>query len=78
MFEHLNDIARNSLKQQNLQKIKSNASNLDDVLTFRVNSALKRRNSVRFVKITSLLQVLNLSAICSKLLSKVLYNLIAQ
>ena len=34
MFEHLNDIARNSLKQQNLQKIKSNASNLDDVLTF--------------------------------------------
>ena len=45
MFEHLNDIARNSLKQQNLQKIKSNASNLDDVLTFRVNSALKKEFS---------------------------------
>ena len=73
MFEHLNDIARNSLKQQNLQKIKSNASNLDDVLTFRVNSALKKEFS-RFVKRISLLQVLNLSAICSKLLSKVLYN----
>ena len=45
MFEHLNDIARNSLKQKNLQKIKSNASNLDDVLTFRVNSALKKEFS---------------------------------
>ena len=42
-FEHLHEIARNSLKQQNLQKIKSNVSNLDDVLTFRVNSALKKR-----------------------------------
>ena len=73
-FEHLHEIARNSLKQQNLQKIKSNASNLDDVLTFRVNSALKRKNSVRFVRIISLLQVLNLNVICSKLLSKVLYN----
>ena len=72
-FEHLHEIARNSLKQQNLQKIKSNASNLDDVLTFRVNSALKK-NSVRFVRIISLLQVLNLNVICSKLLSKVLYN----
>ena len=72
-FEHLHEIARNSLKQQNLQKIKSNASNLDDVLTFRVNSAL-RKNSVRFVRIISLLQVLNLNVICSKLLSKVLYN----
>ena len=72
-FEHFHEIARNSLKQQNLQKIKSNASNLDDVLTFRVNSALKK-NSVRFVRTISLLQVLNLSAICSKLLSKVLYN----
>ena len=44
-FEHLYEIARNSLKQQNLQKIKSNASNLDDVLTFRVNSALKKEFS---------------------------------
>ena len=44
-FEHFNNIARNSLKQQNLQKIKSNASNLDDVLTFRVNSALKKEFS---------------------------------
>ena len=42
-FEHFHEIARNSLKQQNLHKIKSNASNLDDVLTFRVNSALKKR-----------------------------------
>ena len=61
-FEHFHEIARNSLKQQNLQKIKSNASNLDDVLTFRVNSAFKK-NSVRFVRTISLLQVLNLSAI---------------
>ena len=38
------EIARNSLTQ-NLQKIKSNASNLDDVLTFRVNSALKKEFS---------------------------------
>ena len=45
-FEHLHEIARNSLKQQNLQKIKSNASNLDDVLTFRVNSALKKEFSM--------------------------------
>ena len=44
-FEHFNNIARNSLKQQNLQKIKSDASNLDDVLTFRVNSALKKEFS---------------------------------
>ena len=44
-FEHFHEIARNSLKQQNLQKIKSNASNLDDVLTFRVNSALKKEFS---------------------------------
>ena len=44
-FEHLHEIARNSLKQQNLQKIKSNVSNLDDVLTFRVNSALKKEFS---------------------------------
>ena len=58
MFEHLNDIARNSLKRQNLQKIKSNASNLDDVLTFRINGALKK-NLVRFVRRISLLQVLN-------------------
>ena len=72
-FEHLHEIARNSLKQQNLQKIKSNVSNLDDVLTFRVNSAL-RKNLVRFVRTISLLQVLNLNVICSKLLSKVLYN----
>ena len=44
-IDHLYDIARNSLKQQNLHKIKSNASNLDDVLTFRVNSALKKEFS---------------------------------
>lgn len=44
-FEHFHEIARNSLKQQNLQKIKSNVSNLDDVLTFRVNSALKKEFS---------------------------------
>ena len=44
-IDHLYDIATNSLKQQNLQKIKSNASNLDDVLTFRVNSALKKEFS---------------------------------
>ena len=33
-FEHFHSIARNSLKQQNLDKIKSNASDLDDVFDF--------------------------------------------
>ena len=44
-FEHLHEIARNSLKHQKLQKIKSNAHELDDVLTFRVNSDLKKEFS---------------------------------
>ena len=43
--EHFNSIARNSLQDQKLHKIKSNAHDLDDVLTFRVNSALKKEFS---------------------------------
>ena len=72
-FEHFNNIARNSLKQQNLQKIKSNASNLDDVLTFRVNSALKKEFS-KICKDNQSSASSELNVICSKLLSKVLYN----
>jgi hypothetical protein len=41
-FELLSKLANQKLK---LQKIKSNISNLDDVLTFRVNSALKNEFS---------------------------------
>jgi hypothetical protein len=41
-FELLSKLANQKLK---LQKIKSNISNLDDVLTFRVNSALKKEFS---------------------------------
>ncbi len=44
-IQNLNVIAANSLQRQKLEKIKSNASNLDDVLTFRVNSALKKEFS---------------------------------
>ena len=43
-IQNLN-VAANSLQRQKLEKIKSNASNLDDVLTFRVNSALKKEFS---------------------------------
>ena len=60
-------------KKRSFEYIKKNAHDLDDVLTFRVNSALKK-SLVEFVRRISLLQVLNLSVICSKLLSKVLYN----
>ena len=41
--DHFDSIARNSLQKQKLDKIKTNAHDLDDVLTFRVNSALKKR-----------------------------------
>ena len=51
-------IARNSLQKQKLDKIKTNAHDLDDVLTFRVNSALKK-SLVEFVRRINLLQVLN-------------------
>ena len=44
-IQNLNVIAANSLQRQKLEKIKSNASNLDDVLTFRVNSALMKEFS---------------------------------
>ena len=66
-------MANNIAHKHRLTDIKKNAHDLDDVLTFRVNSALKK-SLVGFVRRISLLQVLNLSAICSKLLSKVLYN----
>ena len=72
-IDNLNAIAAKSLQSQKLQKIKSKAHELDDVLTFRVNTDLKK-NLVGFVRRISLLQVLNLSVICSKLSSKVLYN----
>jgi len=44
-FQHLHAIAASSLQQQKVQKIKANASELDDVLTFRVNSDLKKEFS---------------------------------
>ena len=72
-IQNLNVIAANSLQRQKLEKIKSNASNLDDVLTFRVNSALKKEFS-RICKENQSSASSELSAICSKLLSKVLYN----
>ena len=37
--DHFDSIVRNSLQKQKLDKIKTNAHDLDDVLTFRVNSA---------------------------------------
>ena len=56
--DHFDSIARNSLQKQKLDKIKTNAHDLDDVLTFRVNSAL-RKSLVEFVRRINLLQVLN-------------------
>ena len=44
-IDNLNAIAAKSLQSQKLQKIKTNAHDLDDVLTFRVNSALKKEFS---------------------------------
>lgn len=41
-FELLSKLANQKLK---VQKIKSNISDLDDVVTFRVNSALKKEFS---------------------------------
>ena len=45
-------------KKRSFEYLKKNAHDLDDVLTFRVNSSLKK-NLVRFVRRISLLQVLN-------------------
>ena len=70
---NLHAMSNNIAQKHRLNEIKKNAHDLDDVLTFRVNSALKKEFS-KFVRRISLLQVLNLSVICSKLLSKVLYN----
>ena len=55
----LDTMYNNIVNKQKIHDIKQNASNLDDVLTFRVNGALKRKNLVRFVRRISLLQVLN-------------------
>ena len=44
-IDHLHAIAGNSLQQQKIHKIKTNAHELDDVLTFRVNSDLKKEFS---------------------------------
>lgn len=44
-LQNLNAIAASSLQRQKLEKIKSNVSDLDDVLTLRVNSALKKEFS---------------------------------
>ena len=44
-IDNLNAIAAKSLQSQKLQKIKSKAYELDDVLTFRVNTDLKKEFS---------------------------------
>ena len=44
-IDNLNAIAAKSLQTQKLQKIKSKAHELDDVLTFRVNTHLKKEFS---------------------------------
>ena len=44
-IDNLNSIAAKSLQSQKLQKIKSKAHELDDVLTFRVNTDLKKEFS---------------------------------
>lgn len=44
-IDNLNAIAAKSLQSQKLQKIKSKAHELDDVLTFRVNADLKKEFS---------------------------------
>lgn len=44
-IDNLNAIAAKSLQSQKLQKIKSKAHELDDVLTFRVNTDLKKEFS---------------------------------
>ena len=72
-LDKLHAMSNNIAQKHRLNEIKKNAHDLDDVLTFRVNSALKKEFG-KFVRRISLLQVLNLNVICSKLLSKVLYN----
>ena len=51
-FNHMMSVALSNAKQrsiqQNLDKIKNNADDLDSVLNLRVNSALKQ-NSAEFV-----------------------------
>lgn len=44
-MDHFHAIAEKSAQQQKIHKIKSNAHELDDVLTFRVNSSLKKEFS---------------------------------
>ena len=44
-IDNLNAIAAKSLQGQKVQKIKSKAHELDDVLTFRVNTDLKKEFS---------------------------------
>lgn len=45
LLNHFKAIAADSLQKQNLQKTLSNAHELDDVLTLRVNSDLKKEFS---------------------------------
>ena len=69
----LDTMYNNIVNKQKIHDIKQNASNLDDVLTFRVNGALKKEFS-RICKENQSSASSELSVICSKLLSKVLYN----
>ena len=69
----LDTMYNNIVNKQKIHDIKQNASNLDDVLTFRVNSALKKEFS-KICKENQSSASSELKVICSKLLSKVLYN----
>ena len=64
-------MSNNIAQKHRLNEIKKNAHDLDDVLTFRVNSALKKEFS-RICKENQSSASSELKAICSKLLSKVL------
>ena len=59
-------------KKRSFEYLKKNAHDLDDVLTFRVNSSLKKEFS-RICKENQSSASSELMLICSKLLSKVLY-----
>ena len=60
-------------KKRSFEYLKKNAHDLDDVLTFRVNSSLKKEFS-KICKENQSSASSELKVICSKLLSKVLYN----
>ena len=72
-LDNLRAMSNNIAQKHRLNEIKKNAHDLDDVLTFRVNSALKKEFS-RICKENQSSASSELNVICSKLLSKVLYN----